>query len=96
MVRCPECPDSDSLDVDWHPDPPDERPWLICSNGHAFVKEQPAPTPSVASPERHPVGGPVIVRFDHDDAGYLAWTREWPRGYVVNSYRHPSPDYVPP
>ncbi len=95
MVRCPECPESSSLDVDWHPDPPDDRSWLICSRGHAFVKEQEPVPPPVVSPERHPVGGPILVTFDHDDDRYLEWASAWPRGYVLNSYRHPSPDYVP-
>ena len=36
---------------------------------------------------------PIIV-FDGSDRDYLFWTRQNPRGFVVNCYRRPAADYV--
>lgn len=89
-MRCPEC---GSLDVDWMTDPPDDRMWVACDAGHAWVKEQPA-APASRPADPHPSGGPVCKEFDHDDDGYRAWTRTWVRGYVLNCHRRPAADYL--
>jgi predicted dithiol-disulfide oxidoreductase (DUF899 family) len=36
----------------------------------------------------------VPTDFVDDDAGYLAWLRKHPAGFVVNCYRKPTPDYL--
>ena len=90
MVRCPECGE---LDVDWLTSRPDGRPWLVCAHGHTWVKADPPPKAGPAPPP-HPPGGPVVTMFDHDDGRYVPWTREWPRGFVLNTYRAPTPDYL--
>ena len=33
-------------------------------------------------------------RFIDDDEGYLNWSENHPRGFVVNSNREPDPDYL--
>ena len=38
--------------------------------------------------------GAVIVSFQDDDAGYRAWLRAWPNGFVLNCNRNPTPDYL--
>ena len=35
-----------------------------------------------------------IVRFDHDDEGYLAWLTANPTGFVINCSPTPSTDYL--
>lgn len=35
-----------------------------------------------------------VETFVDDDAGYVAWTTAHPDGYVVNTYRKPSPRYL--
>jgi hypothetical protein len=35
-----------------------------------------------------------IRSFDDDDAAYLQWVAEHPDGYVINTRRRLSPDYV--
>lgn len=89
-MRCPEC---GSLDIDWLPGPPDDQPWLVCDNGHTWLKKHRASQPPVRH-ERHPSGGPSLVIFDHDDPGYTAWVREWPLGWIINTYRRATADYV--
>ena len=37
---------------------------------------------------------PELIRFDNDDAGYLAWLSWNNQGYVVNVRRRLTPDYV--
>ena len=38
--------------------------------------------------------GAAVVTFVDDDAGYHAWLRAWPNGFVLNCDRQPSPDYL--
>lgn len=35
-----------------------------------------------------------IVTFVDDETGYLAWVRDHPHGFVVNTHRHPSASYL--
>jgi hypothetical protein len=35
-----------------------------------------------------------LVAFEDNDRDYLFWTSQNPRGYVVNCYRNPAPDYL--
>jgi len=37
---------------------------------------------------------PPVVAFEDNDRDYLYWTRNNSRGYVVNCYRNPAPDYL--
>jgi hypothetical protein len=37
----------------------------------------------------------MVRVFEDDDAGYLDWVRQRPDGYVLNSYRKPSANYLP-
>ena len=37
---------------------------------------------------------PPLVAFEDNDRDYLFWTRRNSRGYVVNCYRNPTPDYL--
>jgi len=37
---------------------------------------------------------PPLVAFEDNDRDYLFWTRRNSRGYVVNCYRIPAPDYL--
>jgi hypothetical protein len=48
--------------------------------------------PRSISPKLH-LQAPLIAFVD-DDAGYLAWLRANPTGYVVNTARSPHPDYL--
>jgi hypothetical protein len=34
------------------------------------------------------------IVFEADDEAYLAWLASHPKGFVLNSYRPPSPDYL--
>lgn len=36
----------------------------------------------------------MVEQFLDDDAGYLAWLRSHPRGFVVNSHRKPTVWYL--
>ena len=38
--------------------------------------------------------GAALVWFEDDDAGYRAWLRVWPIGFVLNCNRNPTPDYL--
>ena len=35
-----------------------------------------------------------VIQFIDDDSGYLAWLESSPHGFVVNSHRSPTPDYL--
>jgi hypothetical protein len=35
-----------------------------------------------------------LVAFEDNDRDYLFWTSRNSRGYVVNCYRNPTPDYL--
>jgi hypothetical protein len=35
-----------------------------------------------------------MQHFLDDDAGYLAWLRDHPTGFVINAARTPRPDYL--
>ena len=35
-----------------------------------------------------------MQRFVDDDTGYLRWNAQNPDGYVVNTYRNPTPAYL--
>ena len=35
-----------------------------------------------------------MVCFVEDDRGYLDWLAAHPTGFVINTYRHPKPDYL--
>ena len=35
-----------------------------------------------------------VIQFIDDDSGYLAWLESNPHGFVVNSHRSPTPDYL--
>jgi hypothetical protein len=50
---------------------------------------------AVAVPEvRAQAVGDDPVSFVDDEAGYLAWLGVHPEGYILNSYRQPSPGYL--
>jgi len=36
----------------------------------------------------------TAIYFTDDDAGYLRWLGDHPSGYVVNTWRLPSPNYM--
>ncbi len=35
-----------------------------------------------------------VIKFVDNDPGYLQWLQANPRGYVLNTYRQPSPNYL--
>jgi hypothetical protein len=35
-----------------------------------------------------------LIAFEDNDRDYLFWTRQNPRGYVVNCYRNATPEYL--
>jgi hypothetical protein len=35
-----------------------------------------------------------VQEFQDDDAGYLAWVQQHPDGFVLNTERRPSPNYL--
>ncbi len=35
-----------------------------------------------------------MEQFKDDDRGFLRWIAEHPDGFVVNTYRNPSPQYL--
>ena len=37
---------------------------------------------------------PPLVAFEDDDRGYLFWTSQNHRGFVVNCYRNPTAEYL--
>ncbi len=42
----------------------------------------------------HAAWGHEVITFADDDAGYLTWIAQHPQGYVLNTARQPTADYL--
>ncbi len=61
------------------------------------VGGKPAVPDAAAGPSREAASGALLsdlVTFIDDEGGYLAWVRDHPRGYVVNTRRTPTAAYL--
>ena len=56
--------------------------------------EQTKPPSLEARVARPDVSGEKVLVFRGDDASYLRWLSDNPRGYVVNAERNPKPSYL--
>ena len=45
-------------------------------------------------PDRVRPGDPGMTTFIDDDRGYLSWIRQNPLGFVLNTNRTPTPEYL--
>jgi hypothetical protein len=65
----------------------------------ASAAEAVAPPPEVAPADRPLTVAPLglaegLVTFVDDDPGYIQWVRDHPDGFVLNSYRRPTANYL--
>lgn len=69
----------------------ESRPWVMPARNEPFL----VPTTDIREDRDVSKGvTPLMHTFKDDDAGYVAWIDANPHGFVVNSFRRPTPDYL--
>jgi hypothetical protein len=105
-VSCPKCgsPDVDDVavdgwaydDLDEFRDDPETAAWGYVGKTVFRCRKCHHDWSAAGTYQQYPGSseGKALVTFVDDDAGYQAWLAAWPRGFVLNCHRNPSPDYL--